>query len=44
MVAGFSAICVSSAGVGSSIVAVFSAVVISVVSYLLCLILALCSL
>jgi hypothetical protein len=43
-VAGFSVVCASSAGAGSSIVAVLSAVALSVVSYLLRLILALCSL
>jgi hypothetical protein len=43
MVVGFSAVCTSSVGAGSSTVAVFLVVALSVVSYLLCLILALCS-
>jgi hypothetical protein len=37
VVAGFSAVCMSSAGAGFSKVAVFSAVALSMVSYLLCL-------
>jgi hypothetical protein len=41
-VAGFLVVCASSTGVGSSTVVVFSTVALSVVSYLLRLILALC--
>jgi hypothetical protein len=43
MVAGFLAVCASSVGAGSATIVVFLAVALSVVSYLLCLILALCS-
>jgi hypothetical protein len=42
-VAGFLAVCASSVGAGSATIVVFLAVALSVVSYLLCLILALCS-
>jgi hypothetical protein len=42
-IAGFSVVWVSLAGAESSTVALFSTVALSVVSYLLCLILALCS-